>query len=271
MPPVPPAQPVQAAPPGWYTMPDGNAGWWDGYRWLAQPPAGAGSLSSVPYRPVAVAGALAQATMALIAAVSLLLLLANLRRRLLFDDAVGAPGSVTIDQLTGADALVTLFAVGYLGAVVLAAVAVSIWCYRVHANLEGPLGARGLDFSPGWAAGWWVVPFANLVMTRRVVAEAWKASGPEYPRATMEWRSSSVPVIINLWWACFVLSGVIGRIGVSVDADASPGASAFRTSTTIAMVSSGFAVVGALLALAVFRSVTQRHLARAAALGLADT
>lgn len=45
-----------------------------------------------------------------------------------------------------------------------------IWEYRAFNNLS-VLRARNLEFSPGWAVGWWFVPFANLVKPFQVVRE----------------------------------------------------------------------------------------------------
>ncbi len=45
-----------------------------------------------------------------------------------------------------------------------------IWIYRAFGNLS-VLKARNLEFSPGWAVGWWFIPFANLVKPFQVVGE----------------------------------------------------------------------------------------------------
>ncbi|QYO65100.1 DUF4328 domain-containing protein [Leptolyngbya sp. 7M] len=37
-----------------------------------------------------------------------------------------------------------------------------VWLYRAHKNLFS-LKPTHLDFSPGWAVGWWFIPFLNLV------------------------------------------------------------------------------------------------------------
>src|SRR5688500_18010935 len=37
-----------------------------------------------------------------------------------------------------------------------------IWVYRAFNNLSA-LKPGNLEFSPGWAVGWWFIPFANLI------------------------------------------------------------------------------------------------------------
>lgn len=59
-----------------------------------------------------------------------------------------------------------------------------IWQHRAQKNLEG-LGATWLRFTPGWAVGWWFVPFANLVKPFQTMRELWKASGDPYGWQTL--------------------------------------------------------------------------------------
>lgn len=264
-----PPQPYQqAAPPGWYTMPDGTTAWWDGYQWMAQPMPSAPAL---PYRPISVMSGLAQAALAAVALLSVARTWAHLRQRSAAADAVSLLTPQTAKTLDDASGVVGAVSALYLLAFIAAAVAVPVLCNRIHHNLEGPLGARGLDISAGMAAGWWFVPFANFVMPRRTVAEEWRASDPTYPRSTMEWKSRRVPALINLWWAFFVVQGVVSNINFTVtDAYGRVSASSVEVTSTIRSVGSACGVVGALLAVLVFRQLAQRHMARAAALGLAD-
>ncbi len=44
-----------------------------------------------------------------------------------------------------------------------------VWVYRAHANVHA-LGFNELKFSPGWAVGWWFIPFFNLVQPARAMA-----------------------------------------------------------------------------------------------------
>lgn len=87
-----------------------------------------------------------------------------------------------------------------------------IWLHRSFANLS-PLKARNLEFSPGWAVGWWFVPFANLVKPYQAVTELWRESDPDFDE-DLGFLSSSVgnPAYFGLWWACWIISNVLGRI-----------------------------------------------------------
>jgi hypothetical protein len=84
-------------------------------------------------------------------------------------------------------------------------VTIPVWAHRASSNLFG-LGRYGMRFSPGWCAGWFFVPFANLVMPPQVMSELWKASDPELPQGS--WFSSKGTGLIALWWATYLISGV---------------------------------------------------------------
>ena len=87
-----------------------------------------------------------------------------------------------------------------------------IWEYRSFNNLSA-LKARNLEHSPGWAVGWWFIPFANLVKPFQVVRELWNESDPDFDEETgFLHTSSGTPELIGFWWAAFLLSGFVGRI-----------------------------------------------------------
>ena len=52
-----------------------------------------------------------------------------------------------------------------------------VWIYAAHANLPALRGTN-LEFSDGWAVGWFFVPIANLVKPYQVVREIWRSSDP---------------------------------------------------------------------------------------------
>ena len=64
----------------------------------------------------------------------------------------------------------------YLGTVV----AFCFWVYSAHANLRW-LRVSGLEYTPGWAVGWFFVPIMLLFRPCQVMFEIWKASDPRIP------------------------------------------------------------------------------------------
>jgi len=87
-----------------------------------------------------------------------------------------------------------------------------IWEHRSFGNLS-PLKARNLEFSPGWAVGWWFIPFANLVKPYQVMKELWSESDPDFdPEMGFLSSSVGVPSLFGFWWALWIITNISGRI-----------------------------------------------------------
>ena len=79
-----------------------------------------------------------------------------------FGEVLEATG--TINVAVDASPLALAIGLAYLAfsLVFLASViAVAMWIHRAHANLRDA-GADGLEFTPGWAVGWYFIPFSFL-------------------------------------------------------------------------------------------------------------
>lgn len=135
-----------------------------------------------------------------------------------------------------------------------------IWLYRAYSNLS-PLKARHLQFSPGWAVGWWFIPFANLVKPFQVVREVYNESDPDFdPDSGFLNLPAGTPLEIGVWWAAFILSNFAYRISDRMFGDGDrPETEAFALVFTIGAV---IATGAALLAAYIVRSVYVRQQAR---------
>lgn len=138
-----------------------------------------------------------------------------------------------------------------------------IWLYRVYSNLS-PLKARDLEFTPGWAVGWWFIPFANLIKPYQAVTEAWRESDPNYDpelgflTSTIE-NSWHFPI----WWGSFLIGNIFTRVSEMAVGEDSVSDS-YPYLLILAVIFSG---VSATLAIWIVRDTTQRQEARAARLG----
>jgi hypothetical protein len=104
-----------------------------------------------------------------------------------------------------------------VGTSIAAAVLVCIWMYDAAQNLR-TFGHEGLTFTPGWAVGWWFVPFANLVKPMHALAEIWRASNPasigEGPQA---WRSlGPAPTLFGQWWAAWIAGNIVSNVSSKI-------------------------------------------------------
>jgi hypothetical protein len=188
----PPPEPSKSIPPpsapaGIYS-PDGRW-YWSGQQWQpVQPAVAPGPPWARPYGPPDGLAAAAVALVAVATAGSGLLLLGE---GLDLVAALVATGSA-IELVGGVVVLLGEFAflVGLIGG----AISVAMWMHRAYRNLPA-LGAQGLHWTPGWAAGAWFIPFANFVIPLLVMRELWTRVGgdPEPP-------SPLLPV----WWAAWL-------------------------------------------------------------------
>jgi hypothetical protein len=105
------------------------------------------------------------------------------------------------DLLLGAAVAEGLLTLVYMLAILTAAVLVIIWTWRARKNLEAFPGALP-TLSPAWAIAGWLVPFANLVVPARVVANVARDS---------LWRRTT-PALVGIWWTAWLVFGVGDRI-----------------------------------------------------------
>ena len=87
---------------------------------------------------------------------------------------------------------------------------VARWIYRTNANAHSFSDA--VSITPGWAIGWFFVPFANLVKPYQGVKETWQASHQVAGR----YEDVETP-LLSWWWGLWlvtnVASGISARIG----------------------------------------------------------
>jgi hypothetical protein len=133
-----------------------------------------------------------------------------------------------------------------------------VWFSRTHANLKA-LGARDLRYTSGWAAGYWFVPFANLVLPVRVAQEIWRHSDPDE-------RVGVNSTLIGYWWLMWIVAAVTGSIagGMSRRATDLP---SVHSATAAHLFADLASIVACMLAIAVVNAIDNRQRLRAAALG----
>jgi hypothetical protein len=119
-----------------------------------------------------------------------------------------ANGAIYLE--TEMDTRALAFGLTYLAytlAFVVSIVLVGLWIHRAHANLRES-GADGLEFTPGWAVGWYFVPFANLVMPFRAMRELWNASRGEH-----DFFGGAAPSAVKVWWAAWIAGNILSAVG----------------------------------------------------------
>ncbi len=143
----------------------------------------------------------------------------------------------------------------YIIPFIVASILFIVWIHHASSNLE-PLGSRLQSYSPGWAAGWFFIPFANLVMPYLVTREVWMGSDPDSPDGD-SWRRAAVPAMLPAWWTLMVINmllcvpAVITLLGGS--------ATAHLYEAWIALVGNVVEIGAAALFIVLVRRVTARQ------------
>lgn len=73
------------------------------------------------------------------------------------------------------------------------------WIWRSNKNLHAS-GAQ-MEYTPGWAVGWYFIPFANLVKPYQAMREIWRLSLSTDTSGPLPW-----------WWACWLIGNIAGNI-----------------------------------------------------------
>lgn len=93
----------------------------------------------------------------------------------------------------------------YFAVIVATGVVFLMWVHRANRNCRG-FGAEGMEFTPGWAVGYFFVPVVSLWKPFQVVREIWKVSSDP-----TDWRANRGSQMINWWWALYLISAFIAQ------------------------------------------------------------
>ncbi len=159
---------------------------------------------------------------------------------------------VSEEEVTRSDGRISAVVIVQLLTLLVTGIVWLIWQHRGQANLVATR-VSALRFTPGWAVGWWFVPFANLVMPFQTMRELWKASGGEE-----DWRHSRTWPVIGWWWATWLTAGVLGRIGGAVVAGATT-IETVRFGSRVLLLYELVVLAAAILAMMLVRSVRDRQ------------
>lgn len=98
-----------------------------------------------------------------------------------------------------------LLGLAYLGLYFITVIIFSMWLHRANKNSHG-FGARGMQFTPGWAVGYYFIPILNIWKPYQSMKEMWQISqDPE------DWEMQPSG-LVGLWWAFWLITSVMGQI-----------------------------------------------------------
>jgi len=134
-----------------------------------------------------------------------------------------------------------------------------IWLFRIYKNLDVLESQQNREFTPGWAVGWWFVPFANLVKPFQVMREAWFDSNPEIETEQTFLSASlkAAPSYLGFWWALWIgsniFSSIAGQFSDLNDPDDTP------LLGFVFILASGLSIAAAIICIKMVRDITTRQ------------
>ena len=76
-------------------------------------------------------------------------------------------------------------------------------------------------YTPGWSVGWWFVPVANLIFTKPILQDLWRASGATAGASSagdLEAKAGSRPQLVYLLLVGWAAASILGAIFMFISA-----------------------------------------------------
>ncbi len=121
--------------------------------------------------------------------------------------------AVNFDTFVSLENLYNGIAIAQVAALVVTGVVWMMWQHRAQ-RILGMLQDGATRFTPGAAAGWWLVPIANLFMPYRTMSELYRGSASPSSRSA---RSGGPMLLLTLWFATFIATSILGRVVMTLD------------------------------------------------------
>jgi hypothetical protein len=155
-------------------------------------------------------------------------------------DPASASGTVLLSY--------ALVGIGYTIAFIVSIILVARWIRRAHANLH-ETETQALEFTPGWAVGWYFIPFANLVKPFQAMRELWNGS------TTPGDISAPAPGLLTAWWTTWIVGNILANISMRLTFREDP--ELYALSAPIGAVSSVLIIACAWLLIRIIRQITE--------------
>ncbi|MBO0356616.1 DUF4328 domain-containing protein [Hymenobacter sp. BT186] len=112
------------------------------------------------------------------------------------------------------------------------------WLRRAYVNLQ--LAGQSTDYSDGWAAGAWFVPFLNLFRPYSIVREVWRGTQLQAFNRVQPHK------LLRVWWVVHILDSFLGNAAgrVAFRAETLP---ELENSTWLSFFSNLLGIVAAIL------------------------
>lgn len=85
---------------------------------------------------------------------------------------------------------------------IFAIVSICMWFFSANKNLH-KAGLSMVEFTPGWAVGWFFIPIAFLYYPFAVMTEIYKGTNALSKPKSDNWKSEASDITILFWWLLY--------------------------------------------------------------------
>lgn len=140
-----------------------------------------------------------------------------------------------------------LSAIAYIASLVVSLVLFLMWVHRTNRNAQTL--STGMEVRPGWAVGWFFIPFASLYKPFQGLDQTWRVSIDP-----TRWRGLDTPSLLRWWWGFHLTSNIAGSLSNIVGKG--EGSVVLALSTAIAIMSFVAGFIASALAIRMIRRLT---------------
>ncbi len=166
-------------------------------------------------------------------------------------ESISAGGQITMEEANANDSREQFIGIFYIIAYIISGITFIMWFRRAYFNLHQRV--TKLNFSEGWAAGSWFVPFVNLGRPARIMQELYTETTKFLNKFSQNKRQFNFSNYIGWWWALWLISGIFGQIIFRYSRNADS-INDFTNITILSMISSLLAIPLALLTVNVIKN-----------------
>ena len=123
-----------------------------------------------------------------------------------FQNELFASHEEFMQKVDASDDRQSFVGIAYLLVFIVSGILILKWLHRANYNSR-QLGAKNMEFTPGWSIGYYFVPIVNLWKPYQAMKELWKTSvNPT------DWHNQITPGLLPQWWGLWIVTGLLGRI-----------------------------------------------------------
>lgn len=166
-------------------------------------------------------------------------------------------GEISPEQANANDTRAQFLGILYTIAYITSAITFILWFRRAYFNLH--MKVKHLNYSEGWAAGSWFVPFINLYRPYQIMKELYEKSKRLLLKEGVSFDVTFSTDTLTWWWGLWIINNLIAKIEFRYSSRAES-IDELTNSSLIGMLSNAFGIALALITIKVIKDYSAMEL-----------